>query len=326
VRHPSSVAAVDYGVSENDTLIYVPAAPAAPPPRTLVWVDRDGRVSGRAIEEPVEGARDPRLSPDGSRLLLAAGPIQELHLWLHDLRGSPPIPLVTDGVNARGVWSPDGSRVAFTRTGPGSVFYGIFTIDVDARSRSPVPVPTPFPVALTSDWSSQGDLLLNRVPSPDIVAYRSSDQSVRDVVATSDSEVFPALSPNERWLAYASNRTGRYEIWVMRYPDGASAPISSAGGTEPRWARDGSELFFRQGSAMMAVKVASTGDRPFGAVTKLFDQPFVAAENETMWSYDVAADGRFLMMEPTAPTPAAPGTIVVVQNWREELKRLMAAH
>jgi hypothetical protein len=112
----------------------------------------------------------------------------------------------------------------------------------------------------------------------------------------------------------------------MRYPDGASVRVSSGGGTEPRWARDGSELFFRQGSAMMAVAVAPKGDRPFGAVTKLFDQPFFAPEDYYAWSYDVAADGRFLMIEPTAPTRAAEGTIVVVQNWREELKRLMAAH
>ena len=326
VRHPSSVAAVDYGLSENGTLVYVPAEPAVVPPRALVWVDRNGRVSGRAIEEPIGGARDPRLSPDGRRLLLAEGSMQDLHLWMHDLGGSPPIPLVTEGINALGVWSPDGSKVAFARSSSGAGLFGIFTIDVDGRNRSPLPVPTGVTIAFPAGWSRAGDLILNSFPSPDIVAYRSADQTVRNIVATSDSEVLPALSPDERWLAYASNRTGRFEIWAMRYPDGTSVPISSGGGTEPRWSRDGSELYFRQGSAMMAVPVDSTGDHPFGAVTKLFDQPFLAAENDVMWSYDVAADHRFLMIESTAPTRAAAGTIVVVQNWGEELKRLMAAH
>jgi len=208
VRHPSSVAAVDYGLSENGTLVYAPAEPAVAPPRALVWVDRNGRVSGRAIEDPVDGARDPRLSPDGRRLLLVEGPLQELHLWVHALGGGPPIPLATEGVNALGVWSPDGSQVAFARTGSGAGLFTIFTIDIDSRNRSPVTVPTGLTVAFPSGWSSQGDLILNRFPSPDIVAYRIADQTVRDVVATPDAEVFPALSPNERWLAYASNRTG----------------------------------------------------------------------------------------------------------------------
>jgi Tol biopolymer transport system component len=293
-----------------------------------VWVDRSGSVSGRAIEEPVDGARDPRLSPDGRRLVLAIGRADEGRLWVYDLGGNPPVPLVTEGDNSLGIWSPDGSRVTFTRAGLGAAgFYSIFTVDVDGRDRSPVAVPTGLTIAAASGWSRQGDLILNRmIPSPDIVVYRSTDQSVRDVVATSDSEMYPALSPNERWLAYASNRTGRPEIWVMRYPDGASVRISNSGGTEPRWARDGSELFFRQGTAMMAVAVASEGDRPFGTVSKLFDRPFFLGDRFNSWTYDVAADGRFLMIEPTAPTRTAEANIVVVQNWSEELKRLMATH
>jgi Tol biopolymer transport system component len=266
------------------------------------------------------------LSPEGDRLLLTTGSLEEGDIWVYDLGGSPPIPLITDGDNLLGIWSRDGSRAAFMRGGSGAGFYNIVTIAADGRDRSPTAVTTGLTLAVPGDWSGQDELILNRlVPSPDIVVHRSGEDSVHDFVATPDVELFPALSPDERWLAYVSNRTGRFEVWAIRYPDGNPIPVSTGGGTEPRWSRDGRELFFRQGDAMMAVAVAADGGRPFGNVAKLFEQPYLMAADPATRTYDVAPDGRFLMIEPTAPTQGAGAAIVVVQNFGEEIKRLMAA-
>jgi Tol biopolymer transport system component len=326
IRHPNIASAVDYSLSDTGTLVYVPAEAPLPAPRAVVWVDRSGRVVGRVVEDPVDGARDPQLSPDGRRLLLTAGPLDEGQLWVYDVGGSPPVPLITEGDNVLGTWSPDGARVAFMRGGASAGFYSTFTIAGDGGDRTPAPVPTGLTLAGPAAWSSAGDLILNRfIPSADIVTYRSGETAVRDLVATTDAEMFPALSPDERWLAYTSDRSGRLEIWAMRYPDGVAIPISSGGGAEPRWSRDATELFFRQGSSMMAVSVAAAGERPFGAVTKLFEEPYLAAEGPNTRTYDVAADGRFLMLEPTAAPQSAATAIVVVQNFSEEIERLMAA-
>jgi serine/threonine-protein kinase len=325
VRHPNIASGVDYSLSDNGTLVYVPAEGRSPLPRAIVWVDRTGRETGQALDDPVDGARDPRLSPDGGRLLLTTGTLEEGDIWVYDLRGSPPIPLITDGDNLLGIWSRDGALVAFMRGGAGAGFYNIVTVAADGRDRTPTAVTTGLTLAVPADWTGRGELILNRlVPAPDIVAHVSGEQSVRDVVATPDVELYPALSPDERWLAYVSNRTGRFEVWAVQYPDGNPIPVSNGGGVEPRWSGDGTELFFRQGDAMMAVRVAADGERPFGTITNLFDRPYLTVTDPAMRSYDVAPDGRFLMIEATAPAQSAETAIVVVQNFGEEIKRLMA--
>ncbi len=325
IRHPNVASAVDYSLSENGTLIYVPAESSSSP-RAVVWVDRSGRIVGRAVEGAVDGAQDPRLSPDGRRLLLTMGPLQQGNLWAYDLDGRPPVPLTTGGDNRIGIWSPDGTRVAFMRGGGGAGFYNVFSIASDGRDRTPTAVPTGLTLAGPAGWSRQGDLILSRfVPSLDIVTYRVGGETVRDLIATADSELTPALSPDERWLAYASNRTGRLEVWAMRYPDGNPMPVSNGGGSEPRWSRDGTELFFRQGAAMMAVAVNTESERPFGAAAKLFEEPRFLAGEQVVGAYDVAADGRFLMIEPLATTGRTETRIVVIQTWSEELKRLRTA-
>jgi hypothetical protein len=164
------------------------------------------------------------------------------------------------------------------RGGGGAGFYSVFSIASDGRDRTPTAVPTGLTLAGPAGWSTAGELILSRfIPSADIVTYRAGEPTVRDLIATPDAEVTPALSPDERWLAYASDRTGRLEVWAMRYPDGNPIPVSNGGGSEPRWSRDGTELFFRQGDAMMAVAVDSDGERPFAAAAKLFEESYLVA-------------------------------------------------
>ena len=147
---------------------------------------------------------------------------------------------------------------------------------------------------------------------------------VREVVATDFAEIDPNLSPDGKWLAYASNRTGRNEVWVQGYPEGAPVRVSNNGGFEPHWSPDGRELFYRQGSAVMGVTVLIDGEIAFTPPVELFNDQYFTQPDAVVSSYDVASDGRFLMIQaslnPAAMSAQSTG-IVVVQNWTEELKR-----
>ncbi len=146
---------------------------------------------------------------------------------------------------------------------------------------------------------------------------------MRNIVASDSTENDPALSPDGRWLAYLSNRTGRGEIWVQAYPEGVPVRVSDAGGHEPLWSADGRELFYRQGDAVMAVAVETTGaEFSFAAPQRLFSGPYVQNPLPTSRTYAVARDGRFLMIMPSEQSVAsAPASIVVVQNFAAEIER-----
>jgi serine/threonine-protein kinase len=142
----------------------------------------------------------------------------------------------------------------------------------------------------------------------------------------------PSLSPDERWLAFVSNRTGNPEVWVQSYPDGVPTRVSRNGGDEPVWSRQGRELFYREGTRMMSVAVRTAGGRTFtfDPALALFDEPSLsgigAVERLQAGTYDVGPDGRFLMRQQAAdPQRSTPGDIVVVQNWAGELLRLAPA-
>jgi Tol biopolymer transport system component len=157
-----------------------------------------------------------------------------------------------------------------------------------------------------------------------LVTSLAPEAQVRDLVVTESAEYDPALSPSGRWLAYVSDRTGRPEIWVKRYPDGVPVRISSDGGVEPRWSRDESELFYLQGIAMMAVALQTEAELEFDPAEQLFAEPFSNNVSPTTHSYDVAPDGRFLMIQPAGRSVDGQSlpSIVVVQNWLTELERL----
>jgi eukaryotic-like serine/threonine-protein kinase len=124
-----------------------------------------------------------------------------------------------------------------------------------------------------------------------------------------------SLSPDGRWLAYTSNATGRIEVWIRSFPGpGQAERISPGGGTDPVWSRDGRELYYLSGRQMMAVRIAPGPALDFATAVATFESPithrvFLASV------YDVAADGRFLMMKPVKTTTAPPGFQVFV-NWK----------
>jgi Tol biopolymer transport system component len=139
-----------------------------------------------------------------------------------------------------------------------------------------------------------------------------------------------AFSPDSRWIAYSSNESGAQEVWVQAFPGpGQKHRISSTGGTNPVWSRDGRELFyFRLGGGLlrtqlMAVDVSTTGDFKKGVPRQLFEGPY--AVTNPLRSYDVTADGQFIMSRRQLPPDEPVTTLNVVLGWAEELKAKVPA-
>ena len=137
----------------------------------------------------------------------------------------------------------------------------------------------------------------------------------------------PQLSPDGRWMAYASEESGRREIYVQAYPGpGGRWQISNDGGNEPLWSASGRELFYRSGDRMMGVDITTEGEFLAGKPRQLFEGSYVrAAAGYVRANYDVSPDGqRFLMLKSVEQKPAPLTQIHVVLNWSEELKRRLA--
>ena len=309
-----------FSVSESGSLVYIPGGLSQ---RTLVWVDRQGAVEPLAA--PLRIYDDPRLSPDGQRLAVQLGPEGNSDIWIYHIpRGTLTRLTFERGNMPR--WTPDGKRVAFGSTragGPENLFWK------PADSSGPAEQLTESErVQLPSSWSPDGQVLafeeFHPTAGSDIwVLPLQGERKPRPFLQTQFVERAPMFSPDGHWLAYTSNESGRNEVYVQPYPGpGGKWQISNEGGNEPLWAKNGRELFYRDGDKMMAVPVTTQPTFRAGTPTLLFEGQY---HNDFNWSppnYDVTPDGqRFLMIQPGEQEAAT--QINVVLNWFEELKRLV---
>ena len=242
-----------YTVSSDGSLAYLPGE-GDRGQRVLVWVDRDGR------EEPLDlGGRAfayPRLSPDGRRMAVA---IQETSrdIWVYDLDRGSLSRLTSDTYQEESPqWTPDGRHVAFAaHRGPTEL---IVRRLADGSGDEEVVLTVESGHHHIGGWSSSGQIVfMSRASSGDVwIATKGQEEAPQAFLQTGNEEIAPALSADGRWLAYASDETGRFEIYVQSLPNGGNKrQISTDGGTEPLWASSGRELFYRNGDQMMVVAV-----------------------------------------------------------------------
>jgi serine/threonine-protein kinase len=324
-----------FSVSASGALVYLIGGIFPDPECTLVWVDRTGAT--QPLPAPTRAYIEPRLSPDGERLVVWTYGTDR-NVWAYDIPRGTLTRLTTEGVNAWAIWTPDGKRVAFSSgPGVGNLFWkpadGSETAERLARSEY---------VQCPSSWSPDGQTLA-------FVEFRSaattgadvwvlppgSDRQPRPLLQTRFNEMYPEFSPDGRWLAYTSNESGQNEVYVQSYPGpGPRQQASIDGGNQPAWARSGKELFYTNavsstsGQAtvhkLMAVPVATGPSLTFGAPRMLFQGRYGGAV--PLRGYDVTPDGRrFLMVQSKERPPIKVTQMILVQHWVEELKRLAPA-
>lgn len=297
------------------------------------WKARDGRILGFIGETDLEYPRYPRISPDGRRLAGTVGPGSQGQIWVFDLAGTAqPLKLTFGQHNLWPSWTPDGRGFLFTRivtdSATDSGGYGrmaVMLLPADGSTLTPKPV-LKIPDGSTSVTSispdgkwilftanlpgTLSDLMLKAIDTPD---------PPRPWLNESFSEAGGEFSRDGRWVAYVSTQTGTPEIWVRPFPGpGAPIRISPSTGREPVWSWNGKELFYQENGKMMAVAVNTTGaEFVFESPRMLFQGGFVAWQEVTPRTYDVAPDGRFLMIE-EKPNPN-PAIVTVVTGWTEML-------
>ena len=175
-------------------------------------------------------------------------------------------------------------------------------------------------------WSPDGQLLafmeVNPATQRDIWVLRMGNHKAEPFLKTKFDESVPRFSPDGNWLAYISNESGRYEIYVQAYPGpGGKWQISTEGGTEPAWNRNGRELFYRNGDKMMAVDIVTQPSFAAGKPRMLFEGQYFANDWPLIGAaYDVSPDGQRFLMVKASEQAASASQINVVLNWFEELK------
>jgi Tol biopolymer transport system component len=298
----------------GDTVAFRPP-PDTPPGGVPTWFERDGRPAGQVFGASVPPMVHPQISPDGTRLAA----IVDQSLWVYPLDGSPPVRL-TSGRSLSPRWSPDGQSIVYERFG---TVEGLYAVAADGSSSSPRAVGPlghfhPFGViaggrAVLAGFqppASGGPWPLVQVP------WSGTEAPARlSGIALPNASSSAALSPDGRWLAYITNTTGSEELWVRRYTTAdAAVRISPNGAAEPAWEKNGRALFYLEGDKLMSVRVGpGTGARfTYEPPVMLIEKSFMRATQPP--SFDVAADGRLLMLGRLPAVPSAP--IEVIVNWR----------
>ena len=334
LTHPNGRVA-QFVCSGNGSLFYVPGT-WKEPRRSLVWVDREGDV--QPLTAMQRAFMNPALSPDGGRLVVSIeGANQDL--WVYEISRGTLTRLTADlAEDFNPVWTPDGERVTFSSMrsnipslysrradGSGGVkplllrrehYRFLQKVEEDAYAHlAPSMSPDGQALVFVEDMLGASGLDLWLLPL-------GAAREARALLRTEFDETQPTLSPDGRWLAYVSNESGDWEVYVRPLAGPAGKwQVSTQGGTEPAWSANGRELFYRQGEEMMAVPVSTTPSFEPGTPQVLFEARL--RHSRAMVDprqYDVTSDGqRFVMIE-SLEEDRSVTQINVVLNWFEALK------
>ncbi len=302
---------VQYALANDGTLVYVSGGPAwigGP-----VWVDRDGTKT--PLTAPPRSYKNLSLSPDGRRLAVEISEASQ-DIYIYEFERGVLTRFTNEGDNGYPRWTPDGTAVTFSR-------YTASGIDIVSKSIDSGSEMVLFSgeVGDMQSWSPDGN---------DLLFLQVSQETGLDLWSKADShppspwlvtpfrEMEAEFSPDGRYVVYVSDESGQYEVYVRPASGQAGKwAVSTAGGEEPLWSKDGRELFYRDGQKWMAVEVSTIPQFKAGSPRMLFEGPYL---NVRGVSYDVAADGRFLLLEENFKQPPTM-QLNVVFNWSDEVKR-----
>jgi Tol biopolymer transport system component len=312
----------DFSASANGVLVYRSGATAS---TQLAWMDRAGRHAGSVGTPALYGA--PTLSPDERQVAVVlfdrGTPTSDI--WLLDLSvGTSSRFTVDPAADFEPVWSPDGTHIVFASNRRGSLDLYQKRSDGTGREEWVLDLPG---AKHPDSWSTDGRFIiystLDAKTKWDLWVWpQFGDRRPVAFLRSEHSEGQSQISPDGRWIAYVSNESGRFEVYVRTFPAGErKLRVSVDGGADPRWRRDGQELFYvgaDRNLTSVAVKVGSTFE--VGKPRALFDTRVEYLWEDARNHYDVTADGqRFLVMTPVEAPTSSP--LTVVMNWGTQPRR-----
>lgn len=343
VRSQPAAARFDFDIAANGTMVYIPPTPVVDEPRSLMWIDRGGKME--PLRAPQRAYRYASLSPDGTRVAAEVRDDGIGEIWTMNIARET-LTRLTVGPTSyfNPVWSTDGKRIFFVSgSGPNKNLFwqaadgtgAIEKLTEAGRDIGPPSVSQDGQFVIFPMFHNRGGLI-----EGDLASMRVGGARLPEVLLTTPSDERSAeISPDGKWIAYGARDVadGVSQVFVRPFPDLNSGrwQISTTDGGLPRWSRNGRELFYvsnaaqRDGdAALMSVPVQPGDAWSAGTPVKLFDLPALFRQAGELRSYDVSPDAqRFLVI--SAPTrqaaTAPPLRFVVVQNWFEELKRISPA-
>jgi hypothetical protein len=314
--------AANFDVARDGTLVYTPGG-VQTDLLVLTWVDRHGQE--QAVGAPPLSYRNPRLSPDGTRV--AFGSLRDLGIW--DLTNKK-FSWFGVGPASNPVWTPDGRDLIFSaiRGGVANIYiqavngsHPLGRLTDSRRNQYPYAVSPDGKYLVFREDAASADLMLL-----DLV----TKNHIEPLIQTPGMDMEAALSPDGRLVTYQTDSSGQQEVYVQPFPnsDNKHWKVSNGGGSRPTWAHNGRELFYISPRGdFMTVPVERQGETfTVGRPTALFEGPFyLLSRVGTLWSYEVSLNGdRFLMTKPEGSTGSVTRNIEVVLNWNEELRRMVS--
>jgi len=306
-----------FSLSRDGSLLYAPGEPMEFD-RRAVLVDRTGTAT--TLVQETRAFVQPRVSPDGRSLAFGIN-TANMSLWVYDIARGSLTRIVSGSNNAGPVWTPDGEHVTFGSDRGGAL--SMFSMASDGSGQAERLIRGElqrFPLS----WTPDGQTLLFGERSPETgfdIWLLSASGDTTPFLQTSSNEKGAEISPNGRWVAYESDESGRPQIYICPFPQAEpKRQVSIEGGTDPLWKPNGRELFYRDGYKIMSVETETEGTLALAQPQLLFESDsYLTSEG----SYDVTADGEHFVMIDQSESARPPTELVLVQNWAEELKRLV---
>jgi serine/threonine-protein kinase len=315
------------GFSDDGVLVYAPGGAYEWQTGRLVWLDRDG-----STEPVLSGSRPyrfPRISPDGTRVLFTLEAVHD-DIWVYEFERGSMRRLTFDKRNMVPIWRPGTDEISFASVGDNDRSPTLYSLAVDGRSKPSRLVEGYEGTLFCNSWSPDGSTLafVDWKGEPQFDILLSTDGGTAEpepFVQSRFDEHSPMFSPDGGWIAYVSNESGAHEVYVVPVAGvGGKYRVSPNGGVSPVWNPEGGELFYREGSRLMAVSIRTGSEPSIGPPRFLFEMPQDVGRLRWVTHFDVSRDGRRFITVVRDPV-ADVREIRIVHDWFADVEAKLNA-
>jgi serine/threonine-protein kinase len=315
-----------YTLSQNGTLAYIPGN-AGVTNQSLAKVDHHGVITPFAA--PLQSYMEPRISPDGDRIAVTIQSGKDADIWVYDIPRNTLSKLTFGGVNRTPAWSPDGKRIAYYAYDGGK--HSVVVKKADGSGELEI-VTKGFGRTYIDCWSKDGALLLLDIAGTGRVGANGpggsdlyvlplvGDRSLKPFLATQFDEWQASLSPDGQWIAYASNESGTYQVYIQPFPQGGGRwAVSNDEGYEPHWAPDGKTLYYYSPGRIVSVPIQTVPSFVVGKPQILFSDYHQKSVDSGLM-YDLSPNGLYFVVTQSKDDEDNLRQIHLVLNWFDEIR------